>query len=125
MLGAGILSVSIAYDRLICQNCTHEQAVQQLRLKDPFYNPLIVDLLAQVQSPPEEAVEIRPCHVSELRAGMVLREEIRTHAGLLVAAKGQEVSPALMLRIKNFRERNQISGNVLVLIPQQTEPIFS
>jgi CheY-like chemotaxis protein len=125
VLGAGILSVSIAYDRLICQNCTHEQAVQQLRLKDPFYNPLIVDLLAQVQSPPEEAVEIRPCHVSELRAGMVLREEIRTHAGLLVAAKGQEVSPALMLRIKNFRERNQISGNVLVLIPQQTEPIFS
>ena len=30
-----------------------------------------------------------------------------------------------MPAIKNFRERNQISGNVLVLIPQQAEPIFS
>jgi FixJ family two-component response regulator len=125
VLGTNILSASIAYDRLICQNNTHEQAVQQLRLKVPFYNPLVVDILGRVQSHPEDAVEIRPCHVSELRAGMVLREEIRTHTGLLVAAKGQEVSPALMLRIKNFRERNQISGNVSVLIPQHTEPIFS
>jgi hypothetical protein len=124
VLGAGILSVSIAYDRFVSQGCTHEEAVRQLRLKDPFYNAMIVDLLAQVR-PHEDEAEVRPCHVSDLRAGMVLREEIRTHTGLLVAAKGQEISSALLLRVRNFRERNQISGKVSVLIPRQTEPMFS
>jgi FixJ family two-component response regulator len=124
VLGTSILSVSIAYDRHISQGCSHEEAVRQLRLKDPFYNAIVLDLLAQVQ-PHEDEAEVCPCHVSELRAGMVLREELRTHTGLLVAAKGQEISSALLLRVRNFRERNQISGKVSVLIPRQNAPMFS
>lgn len=124
VLGAGILSVSIAYDRLITQGCSHEEAVQQLRMKDPFYNATVVGLLAEVK-PHEDEAEVRPCHLSDLRAGMILREEIRTHTGLLVAAKGQEISSALLLRVRNFRERNQISGKVAVVVPRNSGLMFS
>lgn len=124
VIGTNILSVSIAYDRLICQSYSHEDAVRQLRFKAPQYNSTVVELLAQLP-PAHDEHEVRACPVSELRAGMVLREEVRTDGGLLVVAKGQEISSALLLRLKNFRERNQISGNVLVLIPKQLVPMFS
>jgi response regulator RpfG family c-di-GMP phosphodiesterase len=115
ILGASILSVSVAYDRLICQGCSHEEAVHQLRLKKQLYDESVVDSLEQMKAT-HETVEIRTCPIPELRAGMVLREEVRTHGGLLVVAKGQEISSALLLRLGNFYERKQISGSVLVLM---------
>lgn len=119
VLGASVLSVSIAYDRLLCQGSSHEEAVRLLRLKKQQYNMSVVDLLEQLQ-PSQDAMEIRPCPVSDLRSGMVLREEVRTHGGLLVVAKGQEISSTLLLRLRNFCERKQISGSVLVLVPHLT-----
>ena len=70
-------------------------------------------------------IRIPRCQLTDLRAGMVLREEIRTHTGLLVAAKGQEITSALLLRVRNFRERNQISGKVTVVIPKNSGLTFS
>jgi hypothetical protein len=119
ILGANILNVSIAYDRLICQGSSHEEAVRHLRQQDRQYNPSVVDSLEQLV-PVNDAQEIRVCPVAELRAGMILREEVRTHGGLLVVAKGQEISTALLLRLRNFFERKQISGDVRVLVPYQT-----
>lgn len=119
VLGASILSVSIAYDRLTSQGSTHDQAILHLRMKVPFYDEIVLDLLAEVK-PQEEEADVRKCHVAELRPGMVLKEELRTHSGLLIAAKGQEISSALLLRVKNFRERNQVSGQVAVAVPSNT-----
>jgi CheY-like chemotaxis protein len=124
VLGASILSVSIAYDRLICQGCTHEEAVRQLRLKEQQYNDTVIDLLEQFR-PAHETLEVRACPLTELRSGMVLRDDVRSDAGLLVAAKGQDVSSALLLRLRNFCERNQISGSVMVHVPRQTAPMFA
>jgi FixJ family two-component response regulator len=123
VLGASILSVSIAYDRLISRGCAHAEAVRQLRLKEQQYNASVLDLLEQFQ-PVNDTLEVRACPVSELRSGMVFREDVRSHAGLLVAAKGQEVSSALLLRLRNFCERNQVSGTVLVQVPRQNAPMF-
>ncbi len=124
LLGARILSGSMAYDRLTSQGSTHEEAVQQLRAEIPFYHEIVVDLLAKAR-PHDGGAETQRCRVTELRAGMVLREDIRTYTDLLVAAKGQEISSAMLLRIKNFRERNQISGDVSVTVPQNDTMIFA
>jgi hypothetical protein len=123
VLGAGILSVSIAYDSLLCQGCTHLEAVRLLRLKKQQYNSSVIDSLEELK-PSHDSMEIRSCPISDLRSGMILREEVRTHGGLLVVAKGQEISSALLLRLRNFRERNQISGSVLVLAPDQTASLI-
>jgi CheY-like chemotaxis protein len=117
VLGASILCVSIAYDCLLCQGCTHQEAVRLLRLNKHQYNSSVIDSLEELQPAPD-SLEIRSCPIADLRPGMVLREELRTHGGLLVVAKGQEISSALLLRLRSFRERNQVSGSVLVLIPQ-------
>jgi CheY-like chemotaxis protein len=119
ILGASILCVSVAYDRLISQSCAHEEAIHQLRVKRHLYDEAIVDSLEQLK-PTQGAAEIRTCPLSELRSGMVLREEVRTQGGLLVVAKGQEISSALLLRLGNFYERKQISGSVLVMVPSHT-----
>jgi hypothetical protein len=48
---------------------------------------------------------------------MVLQEEIRTKLGLLLVAKGQEVSYPLLVRLRNYCQRRAIPDKVLVLVP--------
>jgi hypothetical protein len=116
--GTNILSLSIAYDRLICQGLAHRDALGVLRARKYQYNESLLDLLEEMR-PGVDSMEVRACPVNELHCGMVLREEVRTRNGLLVVAKGQEISSALMLRLRNFYERRQISGSVLVMAPVQ------
>ena len=45
---------------------------------------------------------------------MVLEEELRTKSGLLLVAKGQEVTPTLILKLKNFLEKGSIGRKVMI-----------
>ena len=47
----------------------------------------------------------------------MLRQEVRTHTGLLVVAKGQEVTHPLLIRLQNFLQRRTIDDKVLVRVP--------
>jgi hypothetical protein len=61
---------------------------------------------------------IRTCAVHDLIPfDMVLEQELRTKGGLLVVAKGQEVTAALILRLKSFLEYGAIDDMVTVSAP--------
>ena len=47
----------------------------------------------------------------------MLQQEVRTHTGLLVVAKGQEVTHPLLIRLQNFLQRRTIDDKVLVRVP--------
>ena len=60
-------------------------------------------------------MEVRDCAITELESGMILQKEVRTHTGLLVVAKGQEVTYPLLVRLRNFWQRGAIGNSVIVL----------
>jgi hypothetical protein len=50
----------------------------------------------------DQATEIRTLPLSRLRSGMILAQDVFTKTGLLFLAKGQEITPGLLDRFKNF-----------------------
>jgi hypothetical protein len=65
-------------------------------------------------------MEVHTCPIPELSAGMIIHQEVRTNAGLLIVAKGQEVTFPLIVKLKNFHQKKAITGSVVVLAPRGT-----
>jgi response regulator RpfG family c-di-GMP phosphodiesterase len=118
VMGARILSVAVAYDRLLSQGDTVQHALQKLRARAHIFDPTIVGLLEDLA--PDTTADVRTWPIADLQRGMILQEEIRTQAGVLVVAKGQEVTHPLTIRLRNFLDSKAISGNVIISMPKPT-----
>ena len=70
--------------------------------------------------PNAESGEIRKCWIDELSPGMIIQEEMRTSEGALLVSQGQEVTPPLILKLKNFHAWRLIAGDVTVSMPTTT-----
>jgi hypothetical protein len=70
--------------------------------------------------PNAEEGETRKCPIEDLAPGMIVQEEIHTLAGTLVVSKGQEVTPAVILKLKNLLARGTVSNNVSASTPKST-----
>lgn len=57
--------------------------------------------------------------IAELTAGLILDEEVRTGSGLLIAAKGQEITVPLLLKLKTFAAKQHIPNDVVVCPAKQ------
>ncbi len=65
-----------------------------------------------------EPEPVRGVSVQEMRVGMVLTEDVRTAAGLLLVAAGQEVSVGLLEKIGNFHTTTGLQEPLWVRIPE-------
>lgn len=100
-MGARILKVALDYDALISAGVTEGSAIARLRARTGWYDPAVLDVLERrVRATPPPAVRKVP--VAELEPGMVLAEDVRLPSGALVLCRGQEVTPILRERLKNF-----------------------
>lgn len=116
-LGAQMLKVSLAFDRLWNDGMDRNSIVSTL-MKDPTaYDSKIVSALADVQlsTVPMEFCEV---DISELRVGMILKQDLRSPNGTLLIAKGQEVSLTMLKRARNFIDKGALGGRVRVLAPR-------
>jgi hypothetical protein len=69
---------------------------------------------------------VRTCNIDELAPfGMALEHELRTKAGVLLVAKGQEVTSALILRLKSFEEYGTIGPTVTVVATVAAKPAMA
>jgi len=120
-MGAQILRVAIAYDRLRNRGNSHEEALGLLRLRPDQLERSIVDALVGLESE-QLQIEVRSCRIPDLECGMILQEDVRTETGLLLVAKGQTITFPLLVRIRNFWQRKPISASVLVHVPCASVP---
>jgi len=51
---------------------------------------------------------------------MIVQQEVRTNEGALLISKGQEVTPPLIIKLKNFHARHLIYGEVTVSVATTT-----
>ncbi len=116
-LGAEILRVTLAFDELQTKGMAKAQALRELKTHWKNLDPRVSEDLAEME-PELERMEVHTCPITELGIGMVLHQEVRTHHGLLIVAKGQEVTSPLMAKLRNFHEKKAIDGSILVLVPK-------
>jgi ActR/RegA family two-component response regulator len=114
IFGAKMLKVAVAFDNLRTKGASNDDAVQRLRYRFEFDRKL-VDALAEMK--PESNMELRKVPISTLTVGMILQQDIRNHDGVLVVARGQEVTRPLLVRLGHFSVARRIDNEIMALIP--------
>ncbi len=115
-LGARILKLALDFDALQASGKTTREALTELSGRAGYYDPSLVTalLLAHTKPSEDKRLEIR---VWELRPNMVLAEDVSNMKGVLVLAKGQEVTEVTILRLLQLAEQGLIDENIAVVTP--------
>ena len=117
--GAGILRLILAYEKLIHKGVSRNEAAHTLALQNKNFSPEFFRALVELDPNAEEG-EIRKCRIELLTPGMIVQQEVRTNEGVLLISKGQEVTPPLILKLKNFHARHLITADVTISMPTTT-----
>jgi hypothetical protein len=113
-LGANMLRATLAFDDLVTRGLSPSEAVSRLSRKHPDFDPRIFQALVELDGEKGKP-EMRSCDVDDLIPyDMVLEEELRTKTGMLLVAKGQDITPTLILKLRNFLEKGAIGRKVLI-----------
>ncbi len=124
-VGAHLLRAALDFDRLITRNRSHEQAIIQMRVHEHHYDPACLNALAAYIAP-ERGMAVRVLKSAELLPGMVVDQDVRSKTGLLLLAKGQEVTLSVLGRLRAFAAKVGIAEPVRVLVEgggvEQTVP---
>ena len=117
--GAEILRLTLEYEKLIHKGASRTDAVRSLSRQNEHFSPDFFQALVTLDPNAEEG-GIRKCRIENLMPGMIIQQEVRTPDSLLLVSKGQEVTPPLILKLKNFHARRAITGDVSVSMPTST-----
>ncbi len=118
-MGAQMLRVSLEFDRLLNDGMERKKILETLINSPEKYDSKIVVALSDIVLN-SDPMEFREVSISDLRVGMVLKQELRTPGGTLLMARGQEVSFAMLNSMRNFAEKGLLAGRVRVLVPRPT-----
>lgn len=117
--GAEILRLTLAYEQLIQKGTSRAEAAHRLGSQNKGFSPAFFEALVSLD-PNAESGEVRKCRLDQLSINMIIQEDIRTSDGALFVAKGQQVTAALLAKLKNFHARRVITGDVAVSMPDAT-----
>lgn len=117
--GAEILRLILEYEQLIRRGTSRTESAHQLAMRHRNFSPKSFEALVAMDPNSEES-EIRKVGIEELTPGMILQEEVRSTTGGLLVSRGQEITPTVIFKLKNFLARQTISDNVAVSIPKST-----
>lgn len=113
--GAKMLRVAVAFDNLSMRGVASDEAVLKLRYRSDFDQKL-VDALVNMQ-PHESKMQLRKLPIANITVGTILQQDVRNHAGVLIVAKGQEVTGPLQVRLERFSRARLIDNEIVALVP--------
>ncbi len=121
-IGARILEVALEFDRLAESITDRLQALKELQSCHDWYDCNVIKAL-EVALANEISYEQKRVRIHELTPKMILAEDVTSNKGLLLIAKGQEVTRPLYLRLKSFYDGGAVDEMIKVLVPvrQATE----
>ncbi len=121
-LGGQILKVAIDYDSLTIHGIPHKKALEKLRSKPHVYNPKIVATLDSLLDFHVE-MEVKTIQIDKLYHGIILDEDFLVD-GVLVLAKGLELTFPVMERLRRFVEVRGSLKPIRVLVPREETNII-
>jgi FixJ family two-component response regulator len=118
-LGAEILRLVLAYEQAIHKGASRTEAAHLLARQNTNFSPDFFQALVTLD-PNAEGGETRRCPIEDLAPGMIIQQEVHTYTGTLLVSKGQEVTPTVIFKLKNFHARKTIGADVMVSMPTST-----
>ncbi len=124
--GARALKVIFDLDVLETQGNSAGIAFDILSSRAGWYDPVILKALAEIRGNSGHPAQMKEIPLREVRPGMVFAQDVKSARGLLLIARGQEVTQSLIERIWNFSPTLGIKEPVRVSIgnipPEAGEP---
>ncbi len=116
MSAAKVLKLAVAFEQLREKFPAKGAASSRLRERSKEFDPGMIDTLSDFR-PLEATKQLRKVSTARLRAGMVLDQEIKNAQGVLLVAKGQELTSALIMRLENHARAGAIDKEVMAFVP--------
>jgi hypothetical protein len=116
LLGAKILKLAVAFEQTRETFPAKGAALMRLSERKNEFESSLLDTLVDLQ-PHGGAKQLLKISTARLRAGMVLDQEIKNGQGVLLVAKGQELTAALIMRLENHAKAGLIDEEVMAFVP--------
>jgi hypothetical protein len=113
---ARILALVLEYDNLVTQGHSMDVAVQTLRQRPTRYGAQLLEQFATHLGAGAGGDVLRDLPLRSVLPGMIIMQDVRTHMGTLLVARGFEVSATFLERIPNFGP-DLMRESVKVLVP--------
>jgi CheY-like chemotaxis protein len=117
--GAEVLRLVLEYEQATHQGASRTEAAHTLARQDTEMGPEFFAALVALDPNAEEG-QVKRCSIDELYAGMIIQQDVQTNGGSLLVSTGQEVTPTVISKLKNFHARGSIDGYVKVSSPKST-----
>jgi response regulator RpfG family c-di-GMP phosphodiesterase len=107
-IGARILKIALDFDVLEAAGIPAREALKSLKLREGYYDPQILAAIEPALCVEGEEAKSRLTVLRDLKVDMVLDEDVLSETGLVLIAKGQEVSLPMLLRLQQFAKASKI-----------------
>jgi hypothetical protein len=114
-MGTALLATALEFDRLVSTGLDRNFALAQMHSKDLFA-PRFLEALEDVEIEYGES-EVRLLNVTELHTTMIMNQDVLTSHGVLLLAKGEELTLPLIARLQNFAKTWGIPQPLRVRVP--------
>ena len=101
--GAQMLRIASDYDTLESRGLTSNMALSTMRGRGDRYDATMLAAFAKLRGNVNEEQKIMTVPLRSLQVGMVLVEDVRLQNGLMLAARGYEVTPQFVERARNWQ----------------------
>ncbi len=119
--GAQLLRAAVDFDALESQGGDASLAVDTMRNREGRYDPRILEALIAIRGRREPTEDVKELALNELCVGMVLTEDVKMTNGMLLAARGYEITPRFLERVRHF-PKGALKERLRVIIRRSPEP---
>jgi FixJ family two-component response regulator len=120
IFGAKMLKLAVAYEQLRSTIPAKEDILARLRdrLQDrrSEFDGTLLDALSDLPPDTDHTMQLQKVPTIRLRTGMVLAEEIKNGQGVLLVAKGQELTSPLLMKLDSFSRAGLIAKEFMAFV---------
>jgi len=115
-VGARILKVVLDFDVLESSRMQRIEALSTLRSRPGWYDARVLTAIEELLAAEVEE-EVWSVSLEELKPGMATVDDVRSESGVLVLARGQDITEPLLERLRHFARSDRIQEPVRVIVP--------
>lgn len=115
-LASRLLKVALDFDALDAAGVEKSKAFEELLNRPGWYDPGALEAL-KLAFATEMGYEAKLLKVRELREDMIFADELRSDTGVVLIAKGQGVTPTLIVRLENYLRIGHAQEPLKILVP--------
>ncbi|MBN2577773.1 MAG: response regulator [Pirellulales bacterium] len=123
--GSRILKVALDFDGLVSGGMDADAALAEIDKRDGWYDPGVVSALHRALHI-AGGYTVRQVTLAEMNDGALLAEDVYSRDGLLLCAKGQEVTRSMRVRLRNYIVNVGLQSPLKIILPvADSEKILS